>query len=365
MMKSIFLSVEYFFRYCIGCPIAVFNTVRREEIGDVVIVDCDKNIIESPFNDLADMPHEIVSYLKKQLTNPSADLRGNKIPKIFLSSLVQIIGGYRDAIKYTESKLKFDNDVFIESQSPSNRAFVQKIVQLQIFQQFIEERLKLMQSSSEMTDEFEIEVELHAERMGKKFNQYKEFLKNFRSRANPAMKNAVKSVKATCKDLKFKIKEPNSTKGDKFDYLKSNSISKNEKPSSEPFPSFQQFYPSVSNTLIESPSTSSSQSSSSDMNILQELEALPMFRPSNNNSPMTSQKPKAECNLIDLSDSIDSMQFDPLENDERDTNIPISNNTKRRDPFGSSELLRDVVDELNRSSNSNVASKRSTWTKFE
>lgn len=364
-MKSPFLSIQFnIFRYCIGCPDVVFNTVRREEIGDVVIIDCDKNNIESPFNDIADMPHDIVSYLKKQLTNPSADLRGNKIPKIFLSSLVQIIGGYRDAIKYTESKLKFDNDVFIESQSPSNRAFVQKIVQLQIFQQFIEERLKLIQSSSEMTDEFEMEVELHAERMGKKFNQYKEFIKNFRSRANPAMKNAVKSVKATCKDLKIKMKESNSNKMDKFDYLNSISIPKNEKTSADPFPSFQQFYPSVSNNLIESPSTSSSQSSTSDMNILQELEALPMFQPSNNNSPMTSQKPKTECNLIDLSDSIDSMQFDPLESDDRKSNFPISN-TKRRDPFGSSELLRDVVDELNRSSNVSVASKRSNWTKFE
>lgn len=306
------------------------------------------------------MPQEIVSYLKKQLTNPSADLRGNKIPKIFLSSLVQIIGGYRDAIKYTESRLKFDNDVFIESQSPANRIFVQKIVQLQIFQQFIEERLKLIQNGSEMSDEFEMEVELHAERMGKKFNQYKEFIKNFKSRANPAMKNAVKSVRNMGKELKLKIKD-NHQRSDKFDYLNSVSLPRHEK-TAEPFPSFQQFYPSVSNNLIESPSTSS-QSSSSDMNILQELEALPIFKPTANGSPLStasSQKPKAECNLIDLSDSIDSIQFDPLESDERK-----APKTKRRDPFGSSELLRDVVDELNRSSTSTVASKRSNWTKFE
>lgn len=318
-----------------------------------MIVDCDKNYVESPFNDVAEMPNEIATYLRKQLTNPTADLRGNRIPKIFLGSLVQIIGGYRDAIKYSDSKLKFDNDVFIESQSPSNRAFVQKIVQLQIFQQFIEERLKLIQNGSEMSDEFEMEVELHAERMGKKFNQYKEFIKNFKSRANPAMKNAVKSVRAMGKELKQKIKDNNSHKTEKFDYMSSISIPRPEKTSTEP--TFQQFYPSVSNTLIESPSTSSSQSSSSDMNILQELEALPMFQ-----SPPqlpSSQKPVEECNLIDLSDSMNSIQFDPLENGSRTT-------TNRRDPFGSSELLKDVVDELNRSSTS-LASKRSNWTKFE
>ena len=330
-----------------------------------MIVDCDKNSIESPFNDIADMPNDIVSYLKKQLTNPSADLRGNRIPKIFLSSLVQIIGGYRDAIKYTESRLKFDNDVFIESQPPSNRLFVQKIVQLQIFQQFIEERLKLIQNGSEMSDEFEMEVELHAERMGKKFIKYKEFMRNVKSRANPAMKNAVKSVKETCKELKFKIKDKHSQRSTtKMDYMNTiSTIPKNEKTSADPFPTFQQFYPSVSNTLIESPSTSSSQSSTSDMNILQELEALPMFKPNTNGleGGTPSQKPKTECNLIDLSDSIDSIQFDPLESDERRTSYQTQ---RSADLFGSSELLRDVVDELSRST-STVASTRSTWTKFE
>lgn len=336
--------------------------VRREEIGDVVIVDCDKNHIDSPFSDVADMPHEIVTSLRRQLTNSSADLRGNRIPKIFLSSLVQIIGGYRDAIKYTESRLMFDNDVFIESQPQSNRAFAAKIVGLQIFQQFIEERLKLIQNGMEMSDEFELEVELHAERMGRKFTKYKEFIKNVKSRANPAVKNAVRQVKDTCKELKHKIKDKNS-KSDKFDYA--NNISIPKKTSADPFPAFQKFNPSVSSSRIESPSTSqsSSQSSTSDMNILQELEALPMFKPTVNGSPLSAtQKPKDECNLIDLSDSIDSMQFDPLESDERRSSFQ---NPKPRDPFGSSELLRDVYDELNRSSSSTVATKRSTWTKFE
>lgn len=108
---------------------------------------------------------------------------------------MQIIGGYRDAIKYTESKMRFDNDTFIESQPQQYKAFVQKIVQLQVFQQFIEERLRLIQSNSEVTDEFEIEVELHAARMGKKINQYKEFIRNIKGKANPAVKNVVKNVK--------------------------------------------------------------------------------------------------------------------------------------------------------------------------
>lgn len=325
-----------------------------------MIIDCDKNFIENPHNDIADMPNDIIRDLRRQLTNPSADLRGTRIPKIFLNALVQIIGGYRDAIKYTESRLKFDNEAFIESSSPSNRAFVQKIIELQIFQQFVEERLKLVQNGSEVSDEFEMEVELHAERMGKKFNQYKEFIRNVKSRANPAVKNAVKSVKATCKELKLKIKD-NSHKNEKFDYFSTVAIPRNEKKSSEPFPSFQQFYPNVSNKLADSPSTSSSQSSSSEMNILQELEAHPMFKSKTNGLDTSTipEKPKNEGNLIDLNDSFDSIvQFDPLESNDRKTR-------KYHDPFGSSELLRDVVDELNRSTTSAVASGQSNWTKFE
>ncbi|KAL7014792.1 hypothetical protein ACKWTF_016129 [Chironomus riparius] len=181
--------------YCIGCPTSVFNLVRKEEIGDVVLINCDTNVITSPFNDISDLPQDILSFLKKNLTGSSCDLRGDRIPRVFLSALVQIIGGYRDAIKYTEKGLKFSNETFIESQLPLYKTFVQKIVELQVFQQFIEERLMLMQSNSETTDIFEIEVELHEAKMGKKMNQYKEFIKNIKGKANPAVKNAVKSVR--------------------------------------------------------------------------------------------------------------------------------------------------------------------------
>lgn len=201
---------------------------------------------------------------------------GDRIPRIFLSTLVQIIGGYRDAIKYGDSKMKFDNELFIESQPTQYKAFVQKIVQLQVFQQFIEERLRLIQSNSEVTDEFEIEVELHAARTGKKMMKYKEFIRNIKGRANPAMKNAVKSVKAGVKELKQKIKD-NSNKSEKYNYHQNSmSIAKKERSAAldqQYRMSFQKFYPNVSNSSDVSPSTSSSQSSSSEMNILQELEA--------------------------------------------------------------------------------------------
>lgn len=72
-------NTNFIFSFCIGCPEAVFETVRREEIGDVVIINCDTNYVENPFNDVNEMPQDIVNYLKKHLNNSSTDLRGEII----------------------------------------------------------------------------------------------------------------------------------------------------------------------------------------------------------------------------------------------------------------------------------------------
>jgi hypothetical protein len=187
---------RFHLRFCVGCHTTVFKTVRQDEIGEVVIVNCDTNVVINPYKDVTEtLPHEIVNYLKKNLANSPADLRGDRIPRIFLSSLVILIGGYRDAISYQEHKIKFSKEAFIESQSSQYRPFIEKIVHMQIFEQFIEERLNLIETGTESTDDFEIEVELHAAKMGRKSNQYKEFIRNIKGKANPVVKNAVKSVR--------------------------------------------------------------------------------------------------------------------------------------------------------------------------
>lgn len=94
------------------------------------------------------------------------------------------------------------------------------------------------------------------------------------------------------------------------------------------------------------------------MNILQELEAQGILNGSGLSSTASNEKTQKECNLIDLSDSTsDIAQFDPLENPSE------SRKVKPRDPFGSSELLNDVINELNKSTV--IASNRNNWTQFE
>jgi hypothetical protein len=119
--------------FLIGVPEAVYESLRKEEIGDVVILNCDKRVLETPFDDVKNMPQELISALKKQLSNP-AEHRGDRVSKIFLGILVQLIGGYRDAVKFN-NKITFDPDTFIESRPSNLRPFLTNMLHLQIFQQ--------------------------------------------------------------------------------------------------------------------------------------------------------------------------------------------------------------------------------------
>ncbi|XP_055642193.1 DENN domain-containing protein 1A isoform X4 [Toxorhynchites rutilus septentrionalis] len=190
--------------FLIGVPEAVFETLRREEIGEVVILNCDKRTLETPFEDVKNMPPELVASLKKHLAN-SAEHRGDRVSKIFLGILVQLIGGYRDAVKFND-KITFDPETFIDTRPSHLRPFLTNMLQLQIFQQFIEERLDMLNTGQGFSDEFEVECFRYAEKSGRKVKQYKDLLKNFKDKTNPAVRSAVKSVKEGGKGMKTAYK---------------------------------------------------------------------------------------------------------------------------------------------------------------
>ncbi|XP_058452338.1 DENN domain-containing protein 1C isoform X3 [Malaya genurostris] len=190
--------------FLIGVPEAVYESLRREEVGDVVILNCDKRTLETPFDDVKNMPPELVASLKKHLANP-AEHRGDRVSKIFLGILVQLIGGYRDAVKFND-KITFDPDTFIDTRPSHLRPFLTNMLQLQIFQQFIEERLDMLNTGQGFSDEFEVECFRYAEKSGRKVKQYKDLLKNFKDKTNPAVRSAVKSVKEGGKGVKTAYK---------------------------------------------------------------------------------------------------------------------------------------------------------------
>lgn len=132
-----------------------------------MILNCDTKTFESPFDDVRSLPPEIVSQLKKHLT-PGQDHIGDRVSKIFLGALVQLIGGYRDAVEFHDTCKTFNHDKFIESRPSHLRPFLTKMMELQIFAQFVDDRLKMLNSGLGFSDEFELETVRYAEKMKKR-----------------------------------------------------------------------------------------------------------------------------------------------------------------------------------------------------
>lgn len=155
--------------------------MTNEELGEVVILNCDNKFFDSPFDDVKNMPTELVSQLKKQLSNQS-DHMGDRVSRIFLRVLVQLIGGYRDAVKFSQGKkLTWCSETFIESRPTHLRPFLRKMLELQIFQQFIEERLEMLNTGLGFSDEFELETSRYHEKPKRRI---KPFLRNVKEKVS-------------------------------------------------------------------------------------------------------------------------------------------------------------------------------------
>ncbi|CAG2164946.1 unnamed protein product, partial [Oppiella nova] len=211
--------------FLIGVPSAIMNRVRRSELGDIVILDCDDNKIESPFDDVQTLPTDIVHTLKKSLRNPmSMSMLGDVVSRSFLRALVSLIGCYRDALRFTPGqKISFNYEAFVSSRSPSVQTFLEKMLQLQIFRQFIEGRLEMLNNGEGFSDEFEFELNMYEDKSTHRLKtQYREWLAAMRKEGgailksvNPRMKSVYRQVKdrsrQTYRDLKTKMQNNERT----------------------------------------------------------------------------------------------------------------------------------------------------------
>ena len=80
--------------FLIGVPQPLFERIKMSELGDAVILNIDDKTFESPFNDVENLPSEIIHNLRKSLS-PSKDHLGDTVARAFLQALVHLIGGYR------------------------------------------------------------------------------------------------------------------------------------------------------------------------------------------------------------------------------------------------------------------------------
>ena len=67
------------------------------------------------------------------------------------------LGGYRDALRFRPGEnISFEEAAFLQSRPAGMRAFLENMLQLQTFEQFINGRLHMLNSGKGFADEFEV-----------------------------------------------------------------------------------------------------------------------------------------------------------------------------------------------------------------
>ncbi|XP_028175942.1 DENN domain-containing protein 1A isoform X2 [Ostrinia nubilalis] len=195
--------------FLIGVPRNVMEKVRMSDIGDVVILDVDNNELRTPFHDLESLPPDLVASLKKALSDKNA--LGDAVSRAFLRALVCLIGGYRDAIKIENGQLiTFNPEAFVRTRK-NMQTFLRKILQSQIFQQFIDERLDLLNSGRGFNDEFEVECNNYADKLntgsGQKLKQqYRDWAKTVKKEGGAFFKTVKDKVRQGGKNMKSAVR---------------------------------------------------------------------------------------------------------------------------------------------------------------
>ncbi|XP_078282510.1 DENN domain-containing protein 1A isoform X3 [Rhinoraja longicauda] len=207
--------------YLIGVHSSLMEKVRNMALEDVVILNVDNNTLETPFDDLQSLPNDVLATLKNRLKKVSTTA-GDGVARAFLKTQAALFGSYRDALKIEpEEPITFNEDVFVSHRSSAMRHFLQNAIQLQLFKQFIDGRLDLLNSGEGFSDIFEEEIN-NGEYAGGSNKSYHQWLftvkkgsgaiiNTMKTKANPAMKTVYKfakdHAKMGIKEVKNRLKQ--------------------------------------------------------------------------------------------------------------------------------------------------------------
>ncbi|XP_019127712.1 DENN domain-containing protein 1A isoform X2 [Larimichthys crocea] len=202
--------------YLIGVHSSLMEKVRGLALDDVVVLNVDTNTLETPYDDLQSLPNDVVSSLKSRLKKVSTTT-GDGVARAFLKSQAALFGSYRNALQIEPGEpITFNEETFLNHRSSAMRQFLQNAIQLQLFKQFIDGRLDLLNSGEGFSDIFEDEINM-GEYAGsdKTYHQWLFTVKKgggaifntVKTKANPAMKTVYKFAKD---HAKMRIKEVKS-----------------------------------------------------------------------------------------------------------------------------------------------------------
>ncbi|XP_040841342.1 DENN domain-containing protein 1B isoform X2 [Ochotona curzoniae] len=144
--------------YLIGIHSSLIERVKNKSLEDVVILNVDTNTLESPFNDLNNLPSDVVSALKNKLKKQST-ATGDGVARAFLRAQAALFGSYRDALRYKPGEpITFCEESFVKHRSSVMKQFLETAVNLQLFKQFIDGRLVKLNAGRGFSDVFEEEI---------------------------------------------------------------------------------------------------------------------------------------------------------------------------------------------------------------
>uniref|UniRef100_A0A672PJV4 DENN domain containing 1B n=1 Tax=Sinocyclocheilus grahami TaxID=75366 RepID=A0A672PJV4_SINGR len=144
--------------YLVGVHLSLLERVKGRSLEDVVILNVDTNTLESPTDDLHNLPSDVVSSLKSKLKKQST-ATGSGVARAFLHAQAALFGSYRDALRYKPGEpITFCEKSFVAHRSSTMRSFLEMAVNLQLFKQFIEGRLAKLNAGRGFTDVYEEEI---------------------------------------------------------------------------------------------------------------------------------------------------------------------------------------------------------------
>ncbi|XP_068174902.1 DENN domain-containing protein 1B isoform X2 [Antennarius striatus] len=194
--------------YFVGVHLSLLERVRSRSLEDVVILNVDTNTLESPFDDLHNLPSDVVSTLKSKLKKQST-ATGSGVARAFLRSQAALFGSYRDALRYKPGEpITFSEESFVNNRSSTMRNFLSMAVNLQLFKQFIDGRLAKLNAGRGFSDVFEEEITEggFCGSNSRSYQQWMHTVKRGGAFINTAVTKAKSHAKRGIRDIKGRLK---------------------------------------------------------------------------------------------------------------------------------------------------------------
>ncbi|KAM3619402.1 uncharacterized protein V6R79_007640 [Siganus canaliculatus] len=194
--------------YFVGVHLSLLERVRSRSLEDVVILNVDTNGLESPFDDLHNLPGDVVSSLKSKLKKQST-ATGSGVARAFLRAQAALFGSYRDALRYKPGEpITFCEESFVNHRSSTMRNFLSMAVNLQLFKQFIDGRLAKLNAGRGFSDVFEEEITEggFCGSNSRSYQQWMHTVKRGGALFNTAVTKAKSHAKRGIRDIKGRLK---------------------------------------------------------------------------------------------------------------------------------------------------------------